>query len=145
MRGVVHYKAPPRSFSFTSDPGDRLANGRSASFTGAASFLRLSGKPNWVQYNVSGNRETWMAIISPPTGQTLQPGTYATSNSPTQTLAGLSITGNGAGCSSSTGSLTISSITVGKDGDVASLGANFEYHCDSKQPAFRGEIRHRNN
>jgi hypothetical protein len=143
LHGVVLYRARPLSFAYDSDPGDYIGQGGSNSYENAASIFTLSGSASSVQYAVSGERDNWMALISAPFGQTLQPGTYATTRFADSTHAGLDFFGDGRGCNQSTGTLTIDSIALNGQGSVTRLGATFEQHCEGAAPALHGTIHHR--
>jgi hypothetical protein len=77
-----------------------------------------------------------------PTGKSLQPGTYNTTRFGGTGTAGLDVSGDGRGCNTSTGKLTIRKITFDAAGKVARLDASFVQHCEGAAPVLHGRIRH---
>ena len=142
LQGIVKYKMRPLSFSFVSDPGDYIGGGLSKSYFGATSLFSLTGSNTYLQYSVSGLRDSWLALISPPTGQTLKVGTYDTMRFADSMHAGLDFFGDGRGCNTSTGTLEISGITLDGSGKPTSLSATFEQHCEDATPALHGMINY---
>jgi len=142
LRGVVKYQAPPLSYAFQSDPGDYIGGGNDKRYSNSTSTFTLTGDGTSLQYRVSGLRDTWTAIIGPPTGQVLQTGTYDTARFADSTHAALDVFGDGRGCNQSSGTLTISSITFNEQGQAATLSASFEQHCENVVPALHGTIHH---
>jgi hypothetical protein len=140
LRGAVHYRATPLTYRMRSDVGDFVGRGMDRTYTGATSTFSLSGNASNLQYSVSGLRDTWIALLAAPTGQTLKVGTYATARFAGPGQAGLDVFGDGRGCNASTGSLTITELDL--DGaQVTGLAATFVQHCESATPALNGTIR----
>jgi hypothetical protein len=142
LKGVVLYQALPLSYAFQSDPGDYIGAGQDRRYANSTSTFTLSGADTYVQYSVSGLRDNWTALIGPPTGQGLQPGTYDTARFADATHARLDVFGDGRGCNQSSGTLTIGSITFDPQGNVESLGATFEQHGENAAPGLHGTIHH---
>jgi hypothetical protein len=138
--GAGKYNASPLSYSFISDPGDYIGGGVSKSYAGATSLFSLSGTDTYLQYGVSGERDNWTAIMRPPTGQHLGVGTYETTRFGDATHAGLDVFGDGRGCNTSTGTLTINEISFDGAGNVTRLNSTFEQHCEGGSPALHGTI-----
>jgi hypothetical protein len=144
LKGVVKYRAYPLSYAYTSDPGDYIGQGLSQTHTGATSTFSLSGYgAGGIQYGVSGKREYWTALITPPTGENLEAGrTYRTARSHAEGTAGLDVFGNGRGCNTSTGTLTVTKLARGDDGTVKAFAATFVQHCEGGDPALHGTIHY---
>ena len=142
LYGSVKYNARPLNYSFVSDPGDYVGGGVSKSYENATSIFSLSGSDTYLQYSASGLRDSWIAIVSPPTGQHLQAGTYDTMRFADSTHAGLDVFGDGRGCNTSTGVLTISAVTFDGAGNAKALSATFEQHCEGAPPALHGTIHY---
>jgi hypothetical protein len=140
--GVVKFKAPPLSYAFRSDVGDYIGGGVSQAYYGDTTIFTLNGTDVNFQYTVSGMRDDWTVVVSAPSGKRLRPGTYPTAVFADRTHAGLDVFGDGRGCSSNTGTLIIDAITVGKSGNITSLSARFEQHCEGGAPALQGIIRY---
>jgi hypothetical protein len=143
FKGALLYHALPLKYSQRSDEGDWVGGGENNVYENSTSIFRLTGTPLSVQLSVSGERDYWTAIISPPTGRTLAPGTYETSSFPDLTHARLDVFGNGRGCNQ-TGTLTIFAITFNELDEVQSLSATFTLRCERAAPRLRGEIHYFN-
>lgn len=135
------------TLSFTSDPGDYIGGGGSASYdTGSGDTLNVSGSSDdrSVHVNVNGaNGDWWFLDIAAPQGQTLTPGTYSGAirypfQDPTQ--SGLDFDGNGRGCNELTGSFAVQQAAFGPNGYVQEFDATFEQHCEGSNPALHGEV-----
>ncbi|MFF1452562.1 hypothetical protein ACFVYF_31185 [Streptomyces sp. NPDC058274] len=143
LKGVVKYQAYPLSYAYTSDPGDYIGQGVSATHTGATSTFSLSGSADGVRYGVSGKREYWSASIAPPEGEQFKVGTtYATERFRGPGVGGLDLGGNGRGCNSSTGEFTVGKLALNGDGTVKAFAATFVQHCEGGTPALRGTIHY---
>ncbi|MGH3378297.1 MAG: hypothetical protein ACRDP6_26600 [Actinoallomurus sp.] len=135
------------TLSFTSDPGDYIGGGQSASYdTSAGDGLNVTGSTddNSVHVGVNGaNGDWWYLDIAAPQGQTLAPGTYTgATRYPFQAAAepGLSLYGNGRGCNTLTGSFMVQQVVFGPNGYVQNFDATFEQHCEGSDAALRGEV-----
>ena len=143
LHGSLQYLALPLSYDMVSDPGDYIGAGASKTYTGATSTFGLSGTAGGrLQYEASGLRDDWLALIAPPTGMTLAAGTYDTARFADATHAGLDVFGDGRGCNNSTGILTITTLVTGAGGNVTNLAATFTQHCEGAQPALHGTIHY---
>jgi hypothetical protein len=143
LKGVVKFNARPLSYSFRSDAGDYIGGGIAKTYFGATSTFSLKGTDRRLQYSVSGLRDDWTALIEAPSGRRLKTRTYNTSRFADANHAGLDVFGNGRGCNQSTGTLTITAITLNRQGNVTRLGATFEQHCEGAAAALHETIRHR--
>ena len=143
LQGTLKYVARPLSYYFKSDSGDYIGQGQTKKYEGATSLFNLRGTNTNIEYSVSGLRDDWGASISAPTGKTLTVGTYSTNRFGDSTHAGLDVYGDGRGCNSSTGTLTINGITFDGSGNVIRLNASFAQYCDGSPAALHGTIRHR--
>lgn len=143
LTGVVKYRAYPLGYSYTSDAGDYIGQGVSATHTGATSTFSLSGGADGVRYGVSGKREYWSASIAPPVGERFEVGTtYATERFRTAEVGELDLGGNGRGCNSSTGEFTVGKLALNDDGTVKAFAATFVQHCEGGTPALHGTIHY---
>lgn len=135
------------TLSYTSDPGDYIGGGQSASYdTSAGDTLTVSASSDdrVVGIGVDGaNGDWWDLDFAAPQGQTLTPGTYTGAvrypfQEPTQ--PGLSFDGDGRGCNTLTGSFTVQQAVFGPNGYVQEFDATFEQHCEGSTPALHGEV-----
>jgi hypothetical protein len=135
------------TLSFTSDPGDYIGGGQSASYdSGAGDTLGVTGSTDdrAVHVSVDGaNGDWWYLDIAAPQGQTLTPGTYTgATRYPFQQPdePGLSFDGDGRGCNTLTGSFAVQQAVFGPNGYVQEFDATFEQHCEGSDAALRGEV-----
>jgi hypothetical protein len=142
LKGTVKFHARPLAYAFKSDPGDFIGAGVSKSYYGDTSTFSLAGGKTTLRYNVSGQRDDWEADIKAPTGKILRPGSYNTTRFGGTGAAGLDVSGDGRGCNTSTGTLTINRITFDAAGKVTTRNASFVQHCEGAAPALRGTIRY---
>lgn len=143
LKGVVKYRAYPLSFTYASEPGDYPGQGRSGTHTGATSIFALR---EWgvggLSWDASGKRESWSALLVPPTGERFEAGrTYRTERGSGPGVAGLDVSGFG-GCNRSHGTLTLTKLARDADGAVTAFAATFEQHCEGAEPALRGTIHY---
>ncbi|GGS54232.1 hypothetical protein AB0E75_17995 [Streptomyces griseoviridis] len=145
LKGVVKYRAFPLSYTYTSDPDDFVARGASGDHTGATSVfgLRPWAGGRGLQYNVEGNRESYSALMTPPTGEQFEAGrTYPVGGTDTEGVAGFGVSGNGRACATTTGTLTILKLVRDDAGTVTAFAARFEQHCGTSDAGLRGTIRY---
>jgi hypothetical protein len=86
---------------------------------------------------------SWSINLEAPSGARLLPGIYANATRhPFQSpgVPGLSVSGNGAGCNTLTGSFVVVEAVYGPRDEVLRFRATFEQHCEGAVPALRGEI-----
>ncbi|MEB3966679.1 hypothetical protein OKJ48_41590 [Streptomyces kunmingensis] len=143
LKGTVKYQAYPLSYAYTSDSGDYVGQGAAQTHTGSTSTFGLSDYGDGVQYSVSGKREYWTALITPPDGEQFTAGTtYRTEGSHGPGVAGLDIFGNGRSCGQNEGELTVTKIERGDDGAVRAFAATYVQRCDGGTAAMRGTIHY---
>lgn len=134
------------SLSMTGDPGDFILGGQTKFLTPSDGtfFVNGTASSGVVSMTLFGPTEFWSVDFAAPSGQPLVVGTYTGAarfpfQSPSQ--PGLSISGDGRGCNTLTGSFTVLEISYGADSNIASFDATFEQHCEGVIPALRGEFR----
>lgn len=142
LTATVLFNAEPWSFNYASTAGDYLGGGLKKSFTGNTSDFFLTGTPSFINYAATGNREDWSVRLSPPTGQALAVGTYPTQRFASAGVAGLDVSGNGRGCNTSSGTVTIKDIQVNASNQVTGLWAFFTQYCGNSTAPYKGTIRY---
>ena len=144
LTAELRLNAKPMDLTLTSDAGDYVGQGISKTYDASTSTFGLQAYgASGINYTVSGLGDNWQAIITPPTGGQLTKGvTYATSRMADANNAGLDFFGDGRGCNTSTGSLTINNILRDANGNVTGLNATFVQHCEGATPALHGTIRY---
>jgi hypothetical protein len=135
----------------TSEPGDYIGQGRSATMTAPAWRLlpNFSNAPDSVTPSFetvdTTNFTRWTVWLGAPKGKALHLGTYANAERAafrTGPTPGIDVFGDGRGCNHTYGSFTVSKVTMDQQGNVQSFEATFEQHCESPTaPALRGYVR----
>jgi hypothetical protein len=145
LKGAVKYRAFPLSYSYTSDPDDWVGRGAGTTHTGATSTFdaRKWAGGAGIAYSVSGKREYYSALMTPPTGEQFEVGrTYPVAETNAEGVAGLTVSGNGRACSSVTGHLTFTRLARAEDGTIKAFAATYVQHCGGSEAGMRGTIRY---
>ena len=135
--------------TYAGDPGDFISGGQSGSLslTGLKAIAWMSPNRPGVDITfqtASGAPTTsWSFSFSAASGTRLEPGTYtgATRHPFNSGVPGLSVSGNGRGCNTLTGSFVVLEAVYGPQGEVLRFHATFEQHCEGAAAALRGEVR----
>lgn len=128
LRGTILYNASPLSYEYSSDAGDAIGQGSAGIYAGAIATFDMQGDSTGFTYSVSGLRDAWTIQLAAPR---LKTGTYT---------SGFSVSGDGRGCGTYAGTLTISDVRFDTSGALTALKASFVQHCDGAAPAMRGTI-----
>jgi hypothetical protein len=134
------------SLSLNSDPGDFIGQGQTTFLTPAdGTFSASKNFDNGVSVFFNGQPGIfWSLFFAAPSNQLLTVGTYTgATRYPFQAFdqPGLSVSGDGRGCNTLTGSFTVLEISYGASGTIDAFDATFEQHCEGATAALRGEIR----
>lgn len=135
------------SLTLSSDPGDFVGGGQFFSFTpadGTFTATRNFDQGVSVAFHTPTFDQFWNLDFAAPNNQALTVGLYTgAARFPFQASGqpGLSVTGDGRGCNTVTGSFQVLEVTYGSANDIVSFDALFEQHCEGAAPALRGEIR----
>jgi hypothetical protein len=131
------------AFTFDTQPDGYGGSGISRTFTPSNATVTASiDGGNGVLMSATNDDHFFDAIIRPPTGQTLAPGIYPTTRFATDSTAGLDVSGDGSGCSESTGTLTILEVSLGVS-DVNFFAATYaDKTCDASTYLAFGELRY---
>ncbi|MEI2430514.1 hypothetical protein RDV84_16350 [Lysobacter yananisis] len=144
LTAKLRYNVQPLSLALDSDAGDYIGRGLRKDYAGDTSTFAVSGNAGYLIYNVSGQRDSWSAILRPPTGQTLGVGTYPISRFGDANSVGFDFAGNGRGCNRVAGSIAIKAVEVDPVSRmVTGLSADFEQRCEAGSTALRGSIRYK--
>jgi len=143
---VAAAQAQVTSLSLTSDPGDFIGGGQTTFLTPAdGSFSASKNFDNGVSIDFFGQAGVfWLLDFAAPNSQLLTVGSYTGgARFPFQAASqpGLSISGDGRGCNTLTGSFVVLEISYGAGTTINSFDATFEQHCEGATPALRGEIQ----
>jgi len=131
----------PNFVKLQSDPGDWVGDGHAYDYSRANAVLSLSANGGTVHVSIDGD-ERWGGDIEFTT-TTIQPGTYTgLKRFRDGATGGLSWSGEGRGCNTVSGSVTVDSVTYAA-GALSTLDLRFEQHCEGSTPALRGTIHWR--
>ncbi len=143
---AVDSKPEATRLDIRGEPGDYISQGQSYTYTPPVTEFTArtdttSGVVLFLSAPPAGN--FWSVRFSAPEGQQLAPGFYPDAiRSPfNAALPGLSIDGQGRGCNTLTGLFEIKQLDIGPDGELRSIWARFEQHCESAVPGLTGEVR----
>lgn len=133
------------TLSFSGDAGDWITGGASYSYStdGGDGLSVFSSTGSTVAVSLRGyNGDWWNLNLDAPGSEVLAPGTYSSATRYPFNGAGpgLSLSGNGRGCNTLTGSFTITNAVFGPKGYVQTFDATFEQHCEGGTAAARGEV-----
>jgi hypothetical protein len=143
--GVEPITAPAHSKTTSANPdelwidsaqGDSIGRGRSADYTGKNTFF--SG----TVYNILASAGPWRLEIDSGNAARFLCGTFtgATENRPADTPY-ISMSGDGAGCNTTTGSFTIYEIAFDARGEITRLNMTFDQTCDASTGPMVGLVR----
>jgi hypothetical protein len=125
--------------SMTSQPGDWIGAGQTYYLTPATSGFYGSHGGSLVELHAGD----WTLDFAAPSGQPLNVGTYSNvARYPFQSASqpGLSISGDGRGCNTLTGSFTVLRAVYGTGSTILQFDATFIQYCEGGTPALTGEI-----
>lgn len=140
--------AADTSLWFSSENGDYIGQGASASYVPPAATLTARGDAGYASISVDDptSGDWWTVDVAAPPGQTLAPGTYTGAvRAPFRGAGqpGLSVSGSGRGCNELVGDFTVHQIGTAPDGTIASLDVSFTQYCGSSPEALTGRARFR--
>ena len=132
----------PTSVNLSSDAGDPIGVGQSYSYTNADAQITVTSQDAGFIIAIDGD-ESWKGEFElPDTYTALQRGTYENLTRfgfHDPAVGGLSWTGEGRGCNTSSGRLIIDSVTF--DGTtLTEIDLQFEQYCSGSTAALRGDI-----
>ena len=136
------------AFTLDGSPGEPISRGRSLVYTPDNATIVASapgGGTHWgVGMDASNENGSFSAVVAPLLGQVLVPGTYPTARFATDTEAGLDVSGDGVGCNTSTGTVTVHEVTFQMEPtvDVLTFAATYVQFCDGYPGALHGELRY---
>lgn len=132
----------PNSIKLQSDSGDYIGRGRTWEYSRKVASIGVTPTGNRLAVSVLGD-ENWSGDFVLPSALTsLTAGTY---NNLTRysfhnaSVGGLNWSGDGRGCNTLSGSITISNATY-VSGVLQALDLSFEQHCEGSAAALRGQI-----
>jgi hypothetical protein len=132
------------SLLLDSEPGDFIGLGQRLFLTPEDGvFHAFPNVDDGVSVSFGSDTGVWGLDFAAPFDAPLQVGTYSGAMRwPFQgDQAGLSISGNGRGCNTLTGSFEVKQIVYGPVSELDAFWATFEQHCEGNLAALRGEIR----
>jgi len=137
--------SPTTSFSYTSQTGDYLGQGQSASYSPPTASFNTYGNKTSATISVdAGSSNYWYITLAAPVGQELRPGSFVDAERAsfrTGRSPGLDVSGQGRGCNQTWGSFIINQVSFDSTGKLTVLDATFTQRCASTGPAFNGTIK----
>ncbi len=135
----------PNYIRLQSDPGDYVGAGRNYDYSHANTVITLNASLTHLSFNLQGDQWWYGEFQLPNTTSRWQPGVYADAqrypfNDPAR--PGIDWTGEGRGCNTQAGSLTVDSVTYAAD-SLKQVDLTFEQHCEGAIPALHGTIHWR--
>ena len=125
-----------------SETGDYIGAGENYAYTKADSVITITAQDDHLTVNIDGD-EGWTGEFQlPDTYVSLEAGTYANlTRYPFHDpiVGGLSWSGEGRGCNTLVGSITIDSVTY-NGSTLTDIDLTFEQYCEGNSPALRGEV-----
>ena len=131
------------SFSYVSQPGDYIGQGRSGSLSDPSQF-RISGTAGLVTVGIDAGSEWWSVDLAAPRGQQLTTGTYenVTRAGFNSTYGGLDVSSTGRGCNEVKGRFTVHAISADTAGRITSLDATLTQFCDAGTGGLTATVRY---
>jgi hypothetical protein len=130
------------TITLQSDVGDFVGGGASYSYTRANAVLSFTPNGGTLRVQVRGD-ESWDGEFDLPSALTqFQPGTYTNlTRAPFRnpSVGGLDWSGEGRGCNTLTGSITVHGATYSA-GVLSALDLSFDQHCEGSAAALRGRV-----
>lgn len=136
------------SINLESDPSDWIGQGERYSYSddnAIIEYARNFGKGITVKIRNLPNEpfNGWTLNLAAPDNKEIQPGVYEKAERfPLQSsgVPGISFSGNGRGCYTLSGRFEVFNVSYDSSGNVVSLKAAFEQHCEGGAPALHGSI-----
>ena len=147
-RGTWNVPGASTSLVLTGDQGDYISGGQAMFFTSDDGLFGASknyGNGVSLTFHAPTYSHWWNLDFAAAGNQLLTVGTYTgAARFPFQASSqpALSVSGDGRGCNTVTGTFEVKEIQYGTAGAVTSFWATFEQHCEGSVPAARGEIRY---
>jgi hypothetical protein len=126
-----------------SDPGDPIGLGLSYGYTSADSIITVSEATGLLSISVQGDQQWSGNFLAPNAMSPLKVGSYLRlSNFPVvdPTVGAFRWYGEGRGCVSSVGSVTIDSVGY-TGGNLAYISLHFDRFCDGSSAALHGQVQ----
>lgn len=140
---VVRHNASPMYFRIQSGRAGRSSR-IAGEFHGDNSFFELDGKADEaVSFAASVPQDHWLTLITPPTGQTLQPGRYVVGASSRANRVGLELHRQFITqftCRDFQGVLDVKQLRTSPDNQVTGMWAEYKVGCGRKA-SLSAEIR----
>ena len=145
--GLAHATfAQNTSLTMHSEPGDYIGGGQNYSYTladGEFSAYRNFGGGALISFIRRASIISGILISAPGkcASESWRLHRRDAFPLPAPTEPGLSVSGDGRGCNTLTGSFEVKKIIYGADGVIIAFWATFTQHCEGEPPALTGEIK----
>ena len=127
-----------------SEPGDYVGFGKRLTLRPLDGMFSATRATGGVQVGFIGSKHWWSLTFVAPGGALLTAGMYERAiRYPFQgPRPGLSVSGEGRGCSNLNGRFLVLEAEYKPDGGVERFAADFEQHCEGQPPALYGSVRY---
>ncbi|MGH2642055.1 MAG: choice-of-anchor D domain-containing protein [Actinomycetota bacterium] len=128
-------------------PGEPITHGRALVFTPDNATVIAGIAPGLLHPGVgmdaSNENGSFSAVVGPPLGQELVPGTYTTARFASATEARLDVSGGGTGCNASSGTVTVHEVSIQTVPveEVLTFAATYVQYCEGFPGPLHGELR----
>lgn len=133
-------------YSHTSEAGDYIGQGTTASYTSRTATISAGGDAGYVRFRVMTDDTWWDVELAAPQGEKLHPGVYRNAERAafrTGRSPGLDVSGDGRGCNEVFGQFSVNQIETDDSGAVTVLDATYTQHCESATaPALKGVVKY---
>ncbi|GAA5077295.1 hypothetical protein [Streptomyces similanensis] len=134
-------------YTHTSQAGDYIGQGTTASYTSATAKITAGGTAEYVRFHVDTGSTWWDVELAAPQGEKLHPGVYRNAERAafrTGRSPGLDVSGDGRGCNEVYGQFSVNQIETDDSGAITVLDASYTQHCESAAaPALKGVVKYR--
>lgn len=135
------------SYRYTSEAGDWIGQGTSATYTPSTANITVDGSLEAVRLRVENDSAWWDVELAAPYGEKLHPGVYRDAERPagvTGRAPGLDAGGQSRGCNAVYGQFSVHQIEADESGTVTLLDATYTQRCEAPDaPALKGVIKYR--
>jgi hypothetical protein len=135
------------SYRHTSEAGDWIGQGNSATYTPSTATMTVDGALEVVRFRVENDSDWWDVVLAAPQGEKLHPGVYRDAEraySATGHAPGLDVSGQSRGCNIVYGQFSINQIEADASGAITLLDATYTQRCEAPDaPALKGVVKYR--
>ncbi len=145
--GITGPRLPswPTTIQLVSDAGDWVGGGLTYRYDQANALITVASQGGHLSIGIDGDQWWHANFLLPSSMSRFQPGEYkGLTRYPFEdpAVGGLDWSGEGRGCNTIAGSLTVNHAWYAAD-TLAAIDLSFEQHCEGAAPALRGAVQWR--